>query len=81
MSKTDTGNFFEDFRIGQIIRHATPKTVTSGDVALYTPAFTAIGLRYSRRVRLLLRSATRTPRSTIFSCFTSCSVRPCPISR
>ena len=36
MSKTDTGNFFEDFRVGQVIRHATPKTVTAGDVALYT---------------------------------------------
>ena len=30
MSKTGTGNFFEDFRIGQMIRHATPRTVTRG---------------------------------------------------
>ena len=36
MSKTATGNFFEDFHIGQEIRHATPRTVTAGDVALYT---------------------------------------------
>jgi 2-methylfumaryl-CoA hydratase len=35
MSKTGTGNFFEDFRLGQEIRHATPRTVTAGDVALY----------------------------------------------
>ena len=35
MSKTATGNFFEDFRIGQEIRHATPRTVTAGDAALY----------------------------------------------
>ena len=35
MSKTSSGNFFEDFRIGQIIRHATPRTVTRGDAALY----------------------------------------------
>lgn len=35
MSKTGTGNFFEDFRIGQEIRHATPRTVTTGDTALY----------------------------------------------
>ena len=34
MSKTSPGNFFEDFRIGQVIRHATPRTVTTGDVAL-----------------------------------------------
>lgn len=33
--KTDTGNFFEDFRIGQVLSHATPRTVTAGDVALY----------------------------------------------
>ena len=33
------GNFFEDFRIGQTIRHATPRTVTTGDVALYTALF------------------------------------------
>ena len=36
MSKTNPGNFFEDFQLGQEIRHATPRTVTSGDVALYT---------------------------------------------
>jgi 2-methylfumaryl-CoA hydratase len=36
MSKSSAGNFFEDFRIGQVIRHATPRTVTSGDTALYT---------------------------------------------
>ncbi len=35
MSKTGTGNFFEDFRPGQTIRHATPRTVTEGDAALY----------------------------------------------
>lgn len=35
MSKTAGGNFFEDFQIGQVIRHATPRTVTTGDVALY----------------------------------------------
>ena len=36
MSKTDPGNFFEDFALGQEIRHATPRTVTAGDQALYT---------------------------------------------
>ncbi|MFT4097514.1 MAG: MaoC family dehydratase [Rhodoblastus sp.] len=39
MSKTNPGNFFEDFRIGQTIRHATPRTVTVGDVALYTALY------------------------------------------
>ena len=34
--KTNPGHYFEDFRVGQILRHATPRTVTTGDVALYT---------------------------------------------
>jgi 2-methylfumaryl-CoA hydratase len=39
MTKTSAGNFFEDFRLGQTIRHATPRTVTAGEVALYTGLF------------------------------------------
>jgi 2-methylfumaryl-CoA hydratase len=39
--KTSPGNFFEDFRLGQRIRHATPRTVTTGDVALYNGLFGA----------------------------------------
>jgi len=35
ISKTNPGNFFEDFSIGQVIHHATPRTVTEGDRALY----------------------------------------------
>lgn len=35
MSKTNPGNFFEDFAVGQVIPHATPRTVTDGDRALY----------------------------------------------
>ena len=35
MSKTNPGNFFEDFTVGQVIEHATPRTVTDGDRALY----------------------------------------------
>jgi 2-methylfumaryl-CoA hydratase len=33
------GRFFEDFRIGQSLRHATPRTITAGDVALYTALY------------------------------------------
>ncbi len=36
MSKTNPGNFFEDFQVGQVLTHATPRTVTAGDRALYT---------------------------------------------
>ena len=39
MSKTNPGNFFEDFRLGQVIRHATPRTVTVGDQSLYTALY------------------------------------------
>jgi 2-methylfumaryl-CoA hydratase len=39
MTKTNPGNYFEDFRLGQVLRHATPRTITEGDVALYV-AFT-----------------------------------------
>ncbi len=36
MTKTNPGNFFEDFSLGQTIAHPTPRTVTEGDVSLYT---------------------------------------------
>lgn len=39
MSKTFSGNFFEDYRIGQKIAHAVPRTVTEGDRALYTALY------------------------------------------
>ena len=39
MSKAKSGNFFEDFRVGQVIQHATPRTVTVGDAALYTALY------------------------------------------
>ncbi len=35
-SKTNSGNYFENFTLGQTIQHATPRTLTSGDAALYT---------------------------------------------
>lgn len=37
--KTNTGNFFEDFSVGQIITHATPRTISSGDQSLYTALY------------------------------------------
>ena len=35
MTKTNPGNYFEDFSLGQVIDHATPRTVTDGDRAVY----------------------------------------------
>ena len=34
--KAKRGNYFEDFSVGQVLVHATPRTLTAGDVALYT---------------------------------------------
>lgn len=38
-NKTSPGNFFEDFVLGQQLPHSPPRTVTTGDVALYTALF------------------------------------------
>jgi 2-methylfumaryl-CoA hydratase len=34
-NKAKVGNFFEDFAVGQVLQHATPRTIGPGDVALY----------------------------------------------
>jgi 2-methylfumaryl-CoA hydratase len=41
--KATTGNFFEDFSLGQTIRHPTPRTIHGGDLSVY------IGLTGDRR--------------------------------
>jgi 2-methylfumaryl-CoA hydratase len=38
-NKTNPGNYFEDFQLGQTIVHATPRTVTEGDASLYTALY------------------------------------------
>lgn len=44
MAKSTNGNFFEDFRLGQEIVHAVPRTVTTGDVSLYSALY---GMRFA----------------------------------
>lgn len=44
MSKTNSGNFFEDFSVGQVLHHATPRTITEGDISLYTSLY---GMRFA----------------------------------
>jgi 2-methylfumaryl-CoA hydratase len=39
MTNAGAGNYFEDFRLGQVIRHATPRTLTVADAALYTALY------------------------------------------
>ncbi|MBP0440342.1 MaoC family dehydratase [Tianweitania sediminis] len=43
MAKSSSGNFFEDFRLGQEIVHAVPRTITTGDTALYSALY---GMRF-----------------------------------
>src|ERR1700730_11745998 len=62
MSKTSPGNFFEDFRIGQVIRHTTPRTVTTGDGALYCGLF---GPRFAPQSSDAFARAIGYPRSPI----------------
>ena len=38
-AKTSAGRFFEDFRLGEVIAHATPRTLSEGDRALYTALY------------------------------------------
>lgn len=35
MNKVRTGNYFEDFSLGQTLIHGTPRTVSEGDASLY----------------------------------------------
>lgn len=34
-TKVNAGRFFEDFTLNEVIHHATPRTITTGDTALY----------------------------------------------
>jgi 2-methylfumaryl-CoA hydratase len=34
-TKINQGRFFEDFKLNEVIQHATPRTITTGDAALY----------------------------------------------
>lgn len=43
-TKINTGRFFENFTLGEVIQHPTPRTITEGDAALY------MGLTGARQV-------------------------------
>ena len=45
--KTNPGRFFEDYRLGEVIRHAVPRTVGGGERALYHALYPARGALYS----------------------------------
>ena len=46
-SKTNPGRFFEDYSIGQLINHAVPRTVSSGERAAYHMLYPARHALYS----------------------------------
>lgn len=39
--KTNPGRFFEDYRLGEVIRHAVPRTLTGGEKAMYHALYPA----------------------------------------
>lgn len=41
MEKTTAGRFFEDYRLGEVIDHAVPRTVSGGERALYHALYPA----------------------------------------
>jgi len=45
--KTNPGRFFEDYRLGEVIAHAVPRTVSGGERALYHALYPARGAIYS----------------------------------
>jgi 2-methylfumaryl-CoA hydratase len=47
MAKTNSGRFFEDYSIGQVIDHAVPRTVKMGERALYHALYPARHALYS----------------------------------
>ena len=45
--KTNSGRFFEDYRVGEVIIHAVPRTVGQGERALYHALYPARGAVHS----------------------------------
>src|SRR3974377_927685 len=62
MAKTGTGNFFENFRVGQLISHASPRTLTVGDAPVYASLF---GARFAVQSSDAFAQAIGYPRSPI----------------
>jgi len=47
MAKTNPGRFFEDYKLGEVITHAVPRTVSGGERALYHALYPARHALYS----------------------------------
>lgn len=62
MAKTNSGNFFENFHVGQKISHATPRTLTNGDAALYGALY---GSRFALQSSDVFAQTIGLPRSPL----------------
>jgi 2-methylfumaryl-CoA hydratase len=60
--KTGSGRFFEDFTVGEVLAHATPRTVSHGDVALYAAIY---GPRFAVQSADTFAHAIGYPRSPV----------------
>lgn len=47
MAKTNSGRFFEDYAVGDVLKHAVPRTVSGGERALYHALYPARHALYS----------------------------------
>ena len=61
-TKTAAGRFFEDFRVGEVVRHATPRTLREGDASLYQALY---GTRFAVQSAETFATAIGYPRSPI----------------
>ncbi len=61
-NKARLGNYFEDFSVGLVIEHATPKTITTGDAALYMGLY---GPRFAVQSSDTFAAAVGYPRAPI----------------
>ena len=78
MAKTNPGRFFEEYSVGEIIRHAVPRTVSGGSAR-------SIMRSIRRAMRCIHRTHLRRPvacpprRLTIGRVFIWCSAKRCRI--
>jgi 2-methylfumaryl-CoA hydratase len=79
MSKARTGSFFEDYRLGQAIAHAVPRTITEGDRAFYTAIYPSRFALYSSDEFARARGLPRSPLEDL-AAFHVVSARACRTS-
>ena len=78
--KTNPGLFFEDYRVGQVIDHAVPRTVGTGERARSITRFIRRATRSIRLIVLRNPVAWREARWMISSPFMWFLAKPCQIS-